>query len=210
MLTGLGGIFDTHSNPNLTSITNPVSSNVFTFYIVHSCNLSTLDVSGLTGLGNQFQANLNPNLTSITNPVSTQIFFLYDVNSCNLSTLDVSGLSNLGGTFRAHTNPNLTSITNPVSPRLFASYHAYSCNISFINFLPLSNLTNFNGVSIRLENNGMTSVNVDQTFIDLDSISVGGFTSRSIRIDGTNAAATATSLTARNNLIANGFTLIHN
>ena len=54
---------------------------------------------------------------------------------------------------------------------------------------------------------GLSSAEVDALFIELETTLPGiGF----IQITGTNSAPTAASLTARNNLIAAGTTVIHN
>ena len=63
-----------------------------------------------------------------------------------------------------------------------------------------------------MQNNGMTSAQVNKILVDLDTNSSSSFTGRSINLSGTNAAPDATSggldgLSARASLITKGFTV---
>ncbi len=211
-LTNLGPIIHLHDNPNLTSVTNPTSPISTTSYFVHDCDLTgNLDVSGFSGLGGEFRVQGNSNLTSITNPTSSDSLNIYFAFDCDLTgTINLSTLSDLKTDLRLQNNANLTGVTLPTNANTFVRLWFESCNISFVDFTVLSAPTSVNSSSIKLQDNGMTSGNVDQTFIDLDASAVGGFTSRSINLGGTNAAATATSLVARNSLVSKGFTLTYN
>lgn len=130
-LTNLSGVMWLGNNPDLTNVINPVSSQVFTQYLVQNCSLNgTLDISGLTNLGGQFWANGNSNLQRILNPTTPQTFTIYSVYGCGLNgTLDLRGLSGLGGTFWAQNNTNLTQILNPTSSQTFSTYNADHCGL---------------------------------------------------------------------------------
>ena len=157
-LTGLGGDLRIFSNPNLTGITNPISSEAFTAYSAYSCDITgTLDLSGLTGLGGDLRLYSNSNLTGVTNPTSPQVFTIYHIYSCNLTgTFDLSGLTGLGGELRCESNSNLTGITNPVSSQIFTIYRLDQCDIT--GTLNLSGLTNLGGFLNVFGNSNLTGI----------------------------------------------------
>ena len=210
-LSGLGGDFRVYNNSNLTSISNPTNSEVFSIYRADNCNLTgNIDVSGLTGLGGDFRVYNNANLTSITNPVSSQNFTIYQAYNCNLTgTLDLSTLTGLGGNFRTYGNSNLTTVTLPVTTQTFNNFEVYSCDISTLtNLTSMSNMTDINNGNYRFNNNNMTTGEVDTILADLDTISSGGFTGRSINIAGTNASPTGGAANVNVvSLIGKGFTV---
>lgn len=209
-LTNIGNFIQVNNNPNLTAITNSSSTQNVTRYYAQFCNLSTLDLSWINSIALDIKFNNNPNLTTVINPTTSAPLTGYMGYSCNLSTLDFTGLTGFISDLRINHNPNLTTVTNPISTSAVVKYLANDCSIVFIDFTTLTSMTSVNASSIRLQNNGMSSTNVDQTFIDIDTNAVGGFTGRDIDLSGTNAVATATSLVARNSLIAKGFTLTYN
>ena len=94
-------------------------------------------------------------------------------------------------------------------------YYADNCDLGYVDFTPFSGLTNVNGCTVTLSSNNMTAGEVNHILVDLDSISVGGYTGRVILISGTNAAPDGSSggfdgLTAKSNLITKGFTVTTN
>ena len=197
-------------NSNLTAITNPTSTEVFTLYSVFSCNLTgTLDLSTLSALGGEFRADSNPNLTTIINPTSTQTFSEYLAYSCDLTgTLDVSTLSALGGQFRANGNPNLTTIINPTSTQPFSQYSANDCDLGYVD---ITTLIFASDADIAIYNNSMTAAEVNQILVDLDATMPAPGTGL-IDISGSNAAPDSSSggfdgITARNSLVAAGYTV---
>ena len=211
-LTNLGPIINLENNPGLTGITNPVTPIPITIYHAFSCGLTgVLDLSTYSSLGGDVRMQFNPNLTGITNPSSSTSINIYFAYDCNLTgTIDLSMLTNLNTDLRLQNNSNLTGVSLPTNANQFNRLWFENCNITFIDFTVLSAPTSINTCSINLQDNGMTSGNVDQTFIDLNATAVGGFVSRFINLGGTNSAATATSLAARNNLISLGFILTFN
>jgi hypothetical protein len=60
---------------------------------------------------------------------------------------------------------------------------------------------------LLLYNNNLDESAVDEILIHTDSIATNAFTGRSIQIQG-NTAPSATGITAKNSLIAKGFTVI--
>lgn len=170
----------------------------------------------MLSINGQFYVHTNTNLTNISLPPSSGPFTVFYMYSSNLTgTLDVSGASFSNGVnFRVYTNPNLTGITHGTNSSTFASYHAYSCNLDYIDFTPLFNITDQNSCNIRLENNGMTTSDVNHILFDLDNISTSGFTSRVINLSGTNASPDDVTgfsgSTAKASLISKGFTVTTN
>jgi hypothetical protein len=151
-LSNLGGVFDANTNPDLTQIKNPISSQIFAAYYAYNCNLTgTLDLSALSNLGGSIQLFGNPNLTQILNPTSSRIITSYCAYNCNLDgTLNVSGLSQLGGNFQVNNNPNLQHILNPISTRAFSTYYAHDCDLR--GALDVSSLTGLGG-QFQVRNN---------------------------------------------------------
>lgn len=187
-LINLGGDVRVYNNPNLTTLTNPTSNQVFTFYWAYNCNLGTLDLSGLTSLGGNIQLYNNPNLTSIVFPNTTQLISTLLIQQCGYSTIDLSPLSNLSNEIRVHTNTNLTNIILPSNSNTFLIFYVFNTNLGYIDFTSLSNMMEVNDSDVQLQNNNMTVGEINAILVDLDSISTGGFTGRTIDISGTNAA----------------------
>ena len=152
-LTNLGGEFLVYDNPDLTSIINPDSSQLFTTYHAWNCDLTEiLDLRELTGLGGNFNVNNNPNLNYIFNPTSSELFtYGYIAYDCGLIlTLNISGLTGLGGYFEVYNNPSLNFIINPTSSQVFNDYVANDCNLTWT--LDISGLTGLGG-HFRVYNN---------------------------------------------------------
>ena len=209
-MTGMGGRFQINSNPNLTAITNPTSSVVFNRYSATLTGLTgTLDLSTLTGLGGIFSCRSNSSLTAITNPSSSVTFTQYIVYSCDLTgTLDVSGLTGLGGILQIRNNSNLTDVTFPTSAITTTQVQLNACDLGHVD---ITNMTFSAAISFQMENNNMTTAEVNEMLVDMDATfpNVGTGT---ITIGGTNAAPDGSSggfdgTTAKNNLIAEGYTV---
>ena len=186
---------------------------------MNGCDLTgTLDFSRFTNFQTRFWCYSNPNLTAITFGVNTNtagFSFFYVSDNDLTGTLDLSNVNIGNGSFRAQGNSNLTSILNPSNNNLFTQYKADGCNLGYIDFTTLPLMTDINGGDIELENNSMSATDVNHILVDLDSISSGGFTGRTIILNGSNAAPDGISggydgLTAKANLITKGFTVTTN
>ena len=71
-------------------------------------------------------------------------------------------------------------------------------------------MSNVDGFTIDLRNNNMTSTEVNTFLDDFDSISTGGYSSRFVKIEGTNSDPTSgppDGDAAVTNLTDNGFTV---
>jgi hypothetical protein len=99
MLTGLGGQFVNNSNPNLTNILMPTTTQTFTFYDIYSCDLDYINFLPLSGANMNLVAqgfrmqNNNMSVDEVNN-----ILVDFDNISTNLNpagwtgtTLDISG-----------------------------------------------------------------------------------------------------------------------
>jgi hypothetical protein len=214
-LTNMSGTINYNSNPNLTQVTHATNSSPITVYSGHTTGISSLDISNLN-INGQFFAHANPNLTSVSLPSTSGPFSIFYIYSSNLiGTLDVSGVSFSNGVnFRVYSNGNLTNIIHGTNSSTFTSYHAYSCNLDYIDFNFFQNMTDINSCNIRLENNGMTTSDVNHILFDLDNISTSGFTSRIINLSGTNAAPNDVTgwsgSTAKASLVSKNFTVTTN
>jgi uncharacterized protein (TIGR02145 family) len=174
-LTNLSS-FTAYSNPNLTQIFNPKSSQTFSAYYVYSCGLiGTLDLKSLTGLGGTIYLHSNPSLNTVLNPTSTTAISYYHVDGTNLTgTLDVSGLTGLGGAFYAYSLPNLNYILNPSSNQIFTAYAVN--NGGLIGTLDLRGLTGLGGNFNCRSNpslNYILNPNSSQTFSSYYAYSCG-------------------------------------
>jgi len=172
------------------------------------------DWSDLTNVTN-FTLSNSAGLGSITNPTTATVMTNYDVQGSGMTTLDVSGLTGLGGIFDCNASGNLTSIVVPASTQTFSLFTFYDCDVAFFDLTPLTNLTEATSVYINLGNNSLTAAEVNQFLVDLDSMSTNGFATRTIKIDGTNAAPDGSSggydgTTAKASLVAKTFTVTTN
>ena len=219
-LQNFGGDIRFFTNPNLTNVLHTGTTSNITIYWGYSCDLTgNLD---LTPLGNYLGGDIrlydNPNLTAITVTTTASTTTYVDISACNLTgTFDLaSSFPNLNtGGLIINSNVNLTNIINPSSSNAITYYHAYNCDLGYVDFTPFSGLTNINSCQVYLYGNNMTAAEVNHILVDLDSISVGGYTGRVINIAGSNTAPDGTSggfdgLTAKSNLITKGFTVTTN
>ena len=215
----LTGDFRAHTNPNLTSIIHASSSYLLSEYSVYSTGLTgSLDISMLTGLGGSINLYSNSNLKEIINPNTNRYISNYYAYSCNLTgTFSISGFSGHIEDIRVYNNPNLENIILPTTDKPLYTLQAYGCSISSVNFASMSKCTNWVGCSIQLQNNGMTTAEVNKILYDLDSVSESGWGttySRSINLSGTNAAPDNVTgwsgSSAKSSLISKGFTVSTN
>jgi hypothetical protein len=139
--------FNVASNPLLTGITNPISSNIYTGYDAWFCNIiGTLDLSTLTNLGGVISIHDNSNLENIIFPSSNQIITKLWAFQCKLKgNLILTGFTNLGADLDVSNNPQLTGITHTFSNQNFIGYKIWGCNI--IGTHDVSMLTNLGGPS---------------------------------------------------------------
>jgi hypothetical protein len=181
MLPGLGGNFNISSNVNLT----------------------------LNTLGGSFLFYSNPNLTDFNfNPTgSTETFTRFQGYDCDLTTsnFDLSIFPNITKTINLHNNPNLSGITFPTSVGTFSNRGPSSnndtsiglnqCNLGYVNFYPLSGATmdvnDASGCDIFLQDNNMSTTDVNHIFVDLSGITSNNLSTWSgvtFNIGGTNSA----------------------
>jgi len=96
MLSGLGGYFYIMGNPNLTSITHPLSTEEFNAYYAFSCGLDYVNFLPLSGITITGDIRLYDNNMSVTDV--NHILVDFDNISTNLNpsgwtgtTLNISG-----------------------------------------------------------------------------------------------------------------------
>lgn len=210
-----GGTCRLNTCASLESVTMPSSTANFTNLYIYSCpNLVSLDVSDLTGLSGEFSFYGCTNLTTLvlpsvlaSEPVFTKFYFF---NNTGLSTVDTSGLLNLGGALLGY-SCGLSSFTFPASAKVFTNIQLYNNSLTSLDFTPLVGAND--GVSIVISINSFDAANVNQILVDLDT---KGWINGSVNISGAgNSAPDGTSggldgLTAKTNLIANGWTVTTN
>lgn len=189
-----------YSNTSLSSVTISAASNVFSSVDFNNCNLSSLDFINSTVNGT-LDISSNPNFSSLIIGSGT-ISTLY-LDNCNLSSLDISNLT-LSGFVYLFNNSLLSSLILPASSASLTRFWVHGCSLTNIDF---SIFSTSNGVNIRLENNSMSSTEVDDQLINLDNV---GWINGIVNISGNNAARTVASDTAYNNLVANGWTITVN
>jgi hypothetical protein len=212
MITALGGNFNIASNPNLTGVTHTASTEVFTNYNIAACDIQgTHDLSMFPNLGGTFLFYANSGLTDFNfhSTGSTETFTRLQGYDCDLTTsnFDLSIFPNIGSIINLHNNPNLSGITFPLSTQTFKNRNSTSnndtaiglngCSLGYVNFHPLSgatmdpNATSSTGCDIFLQNNGMTTAEVNHILEDLSGITTNNLSTWSgltLNIGGTNAA----------------------
>jgi hypothetical protein len=148
-LTNFAMALQLNSNPNLTSVTVPVTSNVISLGLqIYSSGLTgTFDMRDMPNVQGGIQLYSNPNLTQVLFAPHAPGVVLGDlkINDCNLTgELDVSMLTgfNTSSFIHVQNNPNLTNVK----------------------FAP----TNISTGEIRAQNTGITGV------WDLSKVEFGG------------------------------------
>lgn len=194
-----------------------VVANVFDYNSITALNAYDCQLQGYfswTPLNNvtSFIMSYCVDLTNIYNPTTSTVMTMYDLQWNGCTTVDVSGLTGLGGVFTVTNSLSLTTLIMPASTQTFSNFDCSVCDLDYFDLTPLTNLTESTSATIDLSDNSMTAEEVNHFLVDLDSMSTGGFATRVITIDGTNAAPDGTSggydgLTAKANLIAKTFTV---
>jgi hypothetical protein len=200
--------FQCQNNISMTGIDFAPSGNgTLTFMRCYTTGVVELDFSNINLSGN-IQIYSNTSLEDITfaltgNGVISNCL-MYDNDNAAFTDLDFSNQP-LGGTVSFNDCTYLTNLTlSNTSNSALTSFSARSCNLPNIDF---SVFPTSDGVTINLQDNAMTSTEVDNQLINLDAT---GWINGTLNIAGTNAARTSASDTAYNNLIANGWTITVN
>ena len=138
MFPNLGGFFDMHNNPNLTSILHTGSTQTFSLYSIYSNNsLLESDISKLTGFGGRYRAENCNSLNNIKFPQTNGIFK-------NSLTLEYSKA------FYLRDCPNLGYVDfKPLSGATMDVNSTYGC-------------------SIDMRGNGKTTTDVNRTLVDFE------------------------------------------
>ena len=215
-----------NSGQNTTSGDIANLPNGLTYYLNGGQNTTYGDIAnlpnGLTYYNNQGQ---NTTYGDIANLLSGLI--VYSNQGQNTTTGDIANLPSgltyyenqgqnstagnianlpVGLTYYFNSGQNTTigDITNLPSGLIYYSNSGQNIVSDYSGGNLNSGITYFLSIPIS---GGLSSSEVDDLFIELDSTLPGlGY----VNITGTNAAPTAASLAARNNMVANGVTLIHN
>jgi hypothetical protein len=222
---GTNSLIEFYNCSGVTAITFP---SVFSAGTVQRIRISGNSLSGtldltmfkdLSASGTiRFDSNSNVTGASFNSTITGTLVNL-TCNGCNLTgTLDLTMFTSLTAAFifNLYSNPLLENISLPASSNgRCTTFAAYGCNLGYIDFTVIPNLTSKNSVSITLQNNGMTTTEVNHILVDLDSISVSGYTTRSINLGGTNAAPDSSSggyngTAAKSSLQSKGFSVTTN
>lgn len=184
--------------------------------------IESLHIPRWLGTG-YYSVNLR-NLPNINSIIIDEIVRCMDltVKDTPISSLDLTNVNfNTPATFGNYiwvqNNPNLTTVLFDGTKigNIINFYLDNNTSLSSIDILGMPNLTNRNSNNIQLHNNNWNASMVNKVLSDLNTISVAGYTSRIIKIDGTNAAPDSSSggydgISEKNNLISKGFTVITN
>ena len=208
-----GGTNWFYDNPNLTTITFASTGNSpITSYRSYDCpNLSSIDFTNTPINGSLWSSNC-ASLTNLTFGVTNTKCTFFDFSDCNLSTINLTNLpldnGASGVNVQVDGNSGLGTFTlSSTGNNKLSNYNASSCNLPNQDF---SVFTNSDGVTIQLQDNNMTSTEVDNQIINLGTTISPTWANGTLNIAGTNAARTAASDTAYNNLIANGWSITVN
>jgi hypothetical protein len=201
----VGGSFEVY-NSGISGITFSSTGNtIVSTFSVYSCSsLTSLDLSNVP-ISTNFRAFSNPLMTSlIFSTTGNSTVTLFSASDCDLSSLDLSNVP-ISTAFAVRDNSNLSSLTLAAAGNgALTIFAVRGCSLPNID---LTVFSTSDGVSIEQEDNAMTSTEVDNQLINLDST---GWINGTLDIAGTNAARTAASDTAYNNLIANGWAITVN
>jgi len=160
------GVIDLRNN-SITEIIYQNSSLTISFNYGANNNINTpLD---LTPLPNSFGVLdfQNNSIPSVILPSSSGVFTELRFNNNNItSALDLSPLSALSGIIRFDNN-SIPSVLLPSSSKVISFMQFANNNIVNFDITPLTGLNN--NIQIRLENNDMTTITMDQLIVDLDA-----------------------------------------
>jgi surface protein len=190
----------------LTGVTFASSGNgTLTDVRFYGCtSLTSLDFSNIN-VGTTLWCLGCTSLTSLTFASSGNSTVTYfDFSNCNLSSIDCSNVP-LSTDIRISGNSSLSTFTIAGSGNgALTRFWANGCSLPNIDF---SVFSTSDGIDMRQQDNAMTATEVDNQLINLDNT---GWINGAINIAGTNAARTAASDTAYNNLITNGWSITVN
>jgi uncharacterized protein YjbI with pentapeptide repeats len=232
MLTAISSNIQIHNNSNLTGITFPSVDFGGSQLTAYNCDLvGTTDVhfdmTPLSGIGTFAMYN-NTSLAYIDHAPSAEPGNI-QLYSCNLTaTYDISMLTGRELTIRLYGNSGLTNVLLPATTGTFRNTFSSGnneainfegCDLGYVDFNPMSGATmdtgSTYGASIELRDNSMTAAEVNHILVDFDTITtaaLSGWAGVVLDISGTNTAPDGSSggfdgITARDNLIANGWTI---
>jgi len=215
-------------NTNPTSLILPASSfgaagvnNVqFARTLITTLDLSNIVWQGISGQRLEFFTNLAlTTITFATSPVSGTFNYVGgNANSSLAGIMDISAYElDAGSNVRFQAAAGVTNIILKASTlttllEIRCDHTSGIGSLQTINFTDVPNATEINSFDLLVANNNMTSAQVNQILVDLDTNSTGTFLGRTIDISGSNAAPDASAggidgLTAKTNLIAKSFSV---
>ena len=150
------------NNTNLTALVLPTSTaNIGRFSMPNTGITGALDLSGIR-IGGSVYFQANSGLTGLTfgTPSTTNISLFYCYATGLTGTLDISSLTNLGGAVFIYNNSNLEGITFPSSS---VSIVSLRLNNNGLTSLDLSPLTNVSGTISFNNNPSLASVTMPTT-----------------------------------------------
>jgi hypothetical protein len=217
----VSGSMSVSTNSNLISITFASSGNQGLYnFAALNCDLRTLDFTNVP-IGryptyySAFYIRSNLNFESITFASSGNgTFNEFEITSTKITSLDLNavGISILYY-LTVFNNSYLSSITfyssnNGTLTRCWLNGN----DVGYVDLTKSNFSLNINNSTIRLQDNNLSTSEVNHFLVDLDSISLSGYTGRTIDISGTNDSPDSFSggydgLAAKASLEGKGFTV---
>lgn len=211
--------FEAYTNTGLTNIVLPsiVTGVVQTFGIALTSFSGILDLSAIVNFSTSLRLYLAySQITGINfaNSITGKLSFISGWNCDFTGILDLSrfdGLTN-GFFFDFNTNRKLTQIIFPVCSATCTRLVLSKADLATMNLASITNLTSKDSSSILFSDNNMTVSEINKMLVDINSVSVYGFTNRSVYLAGGNAYPDTTSggnngIAAAQSLVAKGFIL---
>ena len=134
----------------------------------------SLNLSSLTGLEELFISQ-HEDMSSITIPTLTEGKTI-EISACSsLTTIDLSGFQKLQGAVMLQDNRLLQTVILPASSEVITMLQVgrgggYSGNLNDVTALDITPLIGANdGIIIRVQNNKISTTNINQLLIDLDA-----------------------------------------
>lgn len=169
------------ANYNLTAVTLPNSSEIFSILSFAACDLRTVNLSTLYGLSGNVYFQNNILLSSVTFPSTANRFDNFWFSSCDLRDVNCSTLSGLGGYFEIYNNVNLTALTLPNSSEIFNGFVTSICDLRNLDCSNLSGLgggfnssSNANLTALTLPNSSQPFVSFYVNSCDLTNLDCSG------------------------------------
>lgn len=154
--------------------------------------ITTLDLSGIEFTRNILLQDCTSLATIDYGEQSNQINLIYAYDCTALtSRQDVSGFTYLPNYLRYDNSP-ITGIDLPVASNAMSTgITAKGCNISTITNLDLcTNISDVDNFNLDLRDNSMSDTEVDSILSDMSANSSPGYSLRTVKLEGTNAAPT--------------------